>query len=53
MESRGESRPTGKETKLALTLLKDRNDGVVGVDFPYFGGLATEHFVKTDHADSS
>jgi len=39
----------GRETKLALTLL-GRNDGVVEVDFPYFGGHAHEHFVKTDHA---
>jgi len=39
----------GSETKLALTLL-GRNDGVAEVDFPYFGGHAHEHFVKTDHA---
>ena len=39
----------GRETKLALTLL-GRNDGVAEVDFPYFGGHAHEHFVKTDHA---
>jgi nitrate reductase / nitrite oxidoreductase, alpha subunit len=39
----------GRETKLTLTLL-GRNDGVAEVDFPYFGGHAHEHFVKTDHA---
>jgi nitrate reductase alpha subunit len=39
----------GRATKLALTLV-GRSDGVAAVDFPYFGGRAHEHFVKTDHA---
>ncbi|MDZ4738769.1 MAG: nitrate reductase subunit alpha [Alphaproteobacteria bacterium] len=45
-----EKSSTGKETKLRLSL-KDKHDEIVGVASPYFGGLATEHFTKTDHAD--
>lgn len=32
-------------------ILDDDHDDVVGVDFPYFGGAATEHFTKCDHPD--
>lgn len=33
-----------------LILEEDRDD-VVGVDFPYFGGEASEHFTKCDHPE--
>ncbi len=36
--------------KMSLVLEEDRDD-VVGVDFPYFGGQATENFVKCDHPE--
>ena len=37
---------------LKMTLiLDDHRDDVVGVDFPYFGGQATENFVKCDHPE--
>ena len=37
---------------LRLTQIEDgRHDDVVGVDFPYFGGQATENFVKCQHPD--
>ncbi|NOT41674.1 MAG: nitrate reductase subunit alpha [Alphaproteobacteria bacterium] len=45
-----EKSSAGKETRLRLSL-KDQHDEIVGVASPYFGGLATEHFTKTDHAD--
>ncbi|MBI1213299.1 MAG: nitrate reductase subunit alpha [Alphaproteobacteria bacterium] len=45
-----EKASNGAETKLALSLL-GRHDKVVPVAFPYFGGQATENFVKTDHPD--
>jgi nitrate reductase alpha subunit len=32
-------------------ILDDDHDDVVGVDFPYFGGAATEHFTKCHHPD--
>jgi len=32
-------------------ILEDDHDDVVGVDFPYFGGAATEHFTKCHHPD--
>ncbi len=31
--------------------LKDSSDEIVPVGFPYFGGIAHEHFHSTDHAD--
>jgi nitrate reductase / nitrite oxidoreductase, alpha subunit len=47
-----ETRADGKDTQLAMTfVLEEDHDEVVGVDFPYFGGLATENFVKCDHPD--
>ena len=40
----------GKEAELRLSLILEENhDEVVGVDFPYFGGEATENFTKCDH----
>src|SRR5690606_8427370 len=37
------------EVSLRLTqILDDHHDQVVGVDFPYFGGAASENFVKCD-----
>jgi len=42
----------GKDTDLRLSLILEENhDEIVGVDFPYFGGEATEHFTKCDHGD--
>ena len=38
----------GRAVKLALTLA-DRNDGMVSVAFPYFGGTAPAAFVATGH----
>ena len=47
-----EEKAKGKETDLRLSLILDENhDDVVGVNFPYFGGEATDNFVKTDHPD--
>jgi nitrate reductase alpha subunit len=45
-----EKASAGQDTKLRLSL-KDHHDEIVGVASPYFGGLATEHFTKTDHDD--
>ncbi|MCR8726015.1 nitrate reductase subunit alpha [Frigidibacter sp. ROC022] len=47
-----EERAGEAETRLKLSLLlEEDHDEVVGVDFPYFGGAATEHFVKCDHPE--
>jgi nitrate reductase alpha subunit len=47
-----EEKSGGKETELRLSLiLEEDHDEVVGVDFPYFGGEASEHFVKCEHPD--
>jgi nitrate reductase alpha subunit len=47
-----EERANGADTELKMSLiLEDDHDDVVGVDFPYFGGVATENFVKCDHPD--
>ncbi|WP_456386201.1 nitrate reductase subunit alpha [Profundibacter sp.] len=47
-----EERAKGKDTELLLSLIEDKDhDDVVGVDFPYFGGQATENFVKCEHPD--
>ena len=47
-----EERAGDADTKLKLSLIaKGDHDEVVGVDFPYFGGAATEHFVKCEHPD--
>jgi len=40
------------ETDLQMSLiLEEDHDEVVGVDFPYFGGEATENFTKCDHPE--
>ncbi len=47
-----EERAKGKDTNLKLSLvLEEDHDEIVGVDFPYFGGEATENFVKCQHPD--
>ncbi len=47
-----EERAGKAETELKLSLILDEDhDDVVGVDFPYFGGAATENFVKCDHPE--
>ncbi|TDK49633.1 nitrate reductase subunit alpha [Antarcticimicrobium luteum] len=47
-----EERAKGAETELKMSLVLDEDhDDVVGVDFPYFGGVATENFVRCDHPD--
>ncbi|MRU14689.1 nitrate reductase subunit alpha [Roseovarius sp. A21] len=47
-----EERANGADTELKMSLILDEDhDDVVGVDFPYFGGVATENFVKCDHPD--
>jgi len=39
-----------QDTELRLSLILDEHhDAVVGVDFPYFGGQATENFVRCEH----
>ncbi len=45
-----EEKANGKDTDLRLSLILEENhDEIVGVDFPYFGGEATENFVNCDH----
>ena len=47
-----EEKANGKDAELRLSLILEENhDDVVGVDFPYFGGQATENFTKCDHPD--
>ncbi|MCP5036159.1 MAG: nitrate reductase subunit alpha, partial [Rhodobacteraceae bacterium] len=47
-----EQKVGGKETDLRMSLLlEEHHDDVVGVDFPYFGGDASEHFAKCEHPD--
>ncbi len=47
-----ETKAGGKDAELRLSLILEENhDDVVGVDFPYFGGEATENFTKCDHPD--
>ena len=48
-----EERACDAETRLKMSLILDEDhDDVVGVDFPYFGGNATEYFaVDEDHPD--
>lgn len=41
----------GRDVRLRLTLAGDGAE-IAAVDFPYFGGRATEHFVATQHGDS-
>ncbi|MGB3866051.1 MAG: nitrate reductase subunit alpha [Xanthobacteraceae bacterium] len=40
----------GQQRRLKLTLAGDGSE-IVPVDFPYFGGRATEHFVATSHGE--
>lgn len=40
----------GRNVRLKLTLAGNGSD-IAAVDFPYFGGRATEHFVATDHGE--
>ncbi|TPK55849.1 nitrate reductase subunit alpha [Mesorhizobium sp. B2-4-19] len=40
----------GRSIRLRLTLAGKKSK-IVPVDFPYFGGRATEHFVSTDHGE--
>lgn len=47
-----EERAQGADTDLLTSLILEQDhDEVVGVDFPYFGGQATEHFVRCEHPD--
>jgi nitrate reductase / nitrite oxidoreductase, alpha subunit len=47
-----EEKANGKDAELRLSLILEENhDDIVGVDFPYFGGEATENFTKCDHPD--
>ena len=47
-----EERAGDAETRLQLSLIQDTDhDDVAAVDFPYFGGAATENFVKCDHPE--
>jgi nitrate reductase / nitrite oxidoreductase, alpha subunit len=47
-----EEKATDRETELRLSLiLEEHHDEIVGVDFPYFGGAATEHFTKCEHPE--
>lgn len=40
----------GRDVRLKLTLA-DTDHTIAAVDFPYFGGRASEHFVSTSHGD--
>ena len=40
----------GDEVSLRLSLAGESSE-IAAVDFPYFGGRATEHFVATDHGE--
>jgi nitrate reductase alpha subunit len=45
-----EERAKGADTMLQMSnILEGDHDDIVGVDFPYFGGEATENFVKCEH----
>ncbi|MCP5087388.1 MAG: nitrate reductase subunit alpha [Rhodobacteraceae bacterium] len=47
-----EERAAEAETELSMSfILEEDHDNIVGVDFPYFGGQASEHFVKCEHPD--
>jgi len=41
---------SGADTRLKLSLA-DAGADIAAVDFPYFGGRATEHFVATQHGE--
>jgi len=40
----------GRDVRLKLTLVGEGAD-IAAVDFPYFGGRASEHFVATEHSE--
>jgi nitrate reductase alpha subunit len=47
-----EERAGKADVKLRLSqILEGQHDEVVGVDFPYFGGAASENFVKCEHPE--
>ncbi len=47
-----EERAKGADTELKMSFIQEEDrDDVMGVDFPYFGGQATENFVKCEHPD--
>ena len=47
-----EERAKGADTELKLSFIQEEDrDDVLGVDFPYFGGHATENFVQCEHPD--
>ncbi|WP_417809157.1 nitrate reductase subunit alpha [Thioclava sp.] len=47
-----EERAGKADVKLRLSqILEGQHDAVVGVDFPYFGGAASENFVKCEHPE--
>jgi nitrate reductase / nitrite oxidoreductase, alpha subunit len=47
-----EEKAAGADISLRLShAAPEARDDVVGVDFPYFGGAATENFVKCEHPD--
>jgi len=47
-----EERAKSADTELKLSFIQEEDrDDVMGVDFPYFGGQATENFVKCEHPD--
>jgi nitrate reductase alpha subunit len=41
----------GADTKLKLTLIDSKHE-VAAVDFPYFGGIVTEHFTENKQSDT-
>ena len=47
-----EERAGGAEVRLRLSQAgEEHRDDIAGVDFPYFGGVAHAHFVKTAHPE--
>ncbi len=47
-----EERAKGADTELKMSFIQEEDrDDVMGVDFPYFGGQATENFVKCEHPE--
>ena len=47
-----ETKANGADTNLAMSfVLEEDHDDVRGVDFPYFGGQATENWVQCGHPD--
>ncbi|MBB3965860.1 nitrate reductase subunit alpha [Rhizobium metallidurans] len=47
-----EQKADGTDVRLKLSLISDGDhDAVVGVDFPYFGGMASNGFARDDRGD--